>query len=68
MSPTARPYACLAPGMSVHLARGRLPMSWNRAAGSSRVRAAEWFAGGQRIPYDLESARVVTESAERCRK
>jgi pimeloyl-ACP methyl ester carboxylesterase len=26
-----------------------------------RVTAAEWFAGGQRIPYDPESARVLTE-------
>jgi pimeloyl-ACP methyl ester carboxylesterase len=25
------------------------------------VTAAEWFAGGQRIPYDPESARVLTE-------
>jgi pimeloyl-ACP methyl ester carboxylesterase len=36
-------------------------MSGNRTAGSSLVTAAEWFAGGQRIPYDPESARVVTE-------
>jgi pimeloyl-ACP methyl ester carboxylesterase len=27
----------------------------------ARVTAAEWFAGGQRIPYDPESARVLTE-------
>ena len=27
------------------------------------VTAAEWFAGGQRIPYDPESARVLTEKA-----
>jgi pimeloyl-ACP methyl ester carboxylesterase len=27
----------------------------------TRVTAAEWFAGGQRIPYDPESARVLTE-------
>src|SRR5215831_21357849 len=26
-----------------------------------RVTAVEWFAGGQRIPYDPESARVLTE-------
>jgi hypothetical protein len=25
------------------------------------VTAAQWFAGGQRIPYDPESARVPTE-------
>jgi hypothetical protein len=25
------------------------------------VTAAEWFAGGRRIPYDPESARVLTE-------
>jgi pimeloyl-ACP methyl ester carboxylesterase len=25
------------------------------------VTAAEWFAGGQRIPYDPESARILTE-------
>jgi hypothetical protein len=25
------------------------------------VTAAEWFGGGQRIPYDPESARVLTE-------
>lgn len=36
-------------------------MSGNRTAGSSLVTAGEWFAGGQRIPYDPESARVVTE-------
>jgi pimeloyl-ACP methyl ester carboxylesterase len=36
-------------------------MSGNRTAGSSLATAAEWFAGGQRIPYDPESARVVTE-------
>jgi pimeloyl-ACP methyl ester carboxylesterase len=36
-------------------------MSGNRTAGSSLVTAAEWFAGGQRIPYDPEPARVVTE-------
>jgi pimeloyl-ACP methyl ester carboxylesterase len=41
-------------------------MSGNRTAGSPRqdrawVTAAEWFAGGQRIPYDPDSARVLTE-------
>ncbi len=36
-------------------------MSGNRTAGSSMVTAAEWFVGGQRIPYDPESARVVSE-------
>jgi pimeloyl-ACP methyl ester carboxylesterase len=38
----------------------------NKAAGlphqdDARVTAAEWFAGGQRIGYDPESARVLTE-------
>jgi pimeloyl-ACP methyl ester carboxylesterase len=27
----------------------------------TRVTAAEWFAGGRRIPYDPESARVLTD-------
>jgi pimeloyl-ACP methyl ester carboxylesterase len=41
-------------------------MSENRTAGSprqdrGRVTAAEWFADGQRIPYDPESARILTE-------
>jgi pimeloyl-ACP methyl ester carboxylesterase len=41
-------------------------MGRNKTAGLPRqdqapVTAAEWFAGGQRIPYDPESARVVTE-------
>jgi pimeloyl-ACP methyl ester carboxylesterase len=27
----------------------------------ARVTAAEWFAGGERVPYDPESARVLTE-------
>ena len=27
----------------------------------ARVTAAQWFAGGQRIPYDPGSARVLTE-------
>jgi pimeloyl-ACP methyl ester carboxylesterase len=35
-------------------------MSGNRTAGSPLVTAAEWFAGGQRIPYDPQSARVLT--------
>jgi pimeloyl-ACP methyl ester carboxylesterase len=30
-------------------------------AGAPLVTAAEWFAGGQRIPYDPGSARVLTE-------
>jgi pimeloyl-ACP methyl ester carboxylesterase len=36
-------------------------MSGNTTAGSSLVTAGEWFAGGQRIPYDPGSGRVVTE-------
>jgi pimeloyl-ACP methyl ester carboxylesterase len=41
-------------------------MSRNTTAGSPRqdqalVTAAEWFAGGRRIPYDPRSARVLTE-------
>jgi pimeloyl-ACP methyl ester carboxylesterase len=41
-------------------------MSGNETADLPRhdpapVTAAEWFAGGQRIPYDPESARVLTE-------
>ena len=41
-------------------------MSRNRTADSpgqdqTAVTAAEWFAGGQRIPYDPGSARVLTE-------
>ena len=36
-------------------------MSGNRTAGSPLVTAAQWFAGGQRVPYDPESARVLTE-------
>ncbi len=35
-------------------------MGGNSTAGSPMVTAAEWFAGGQRIPYDPESARVLT--------
>ncbi len=41
-------------------------MTGNKAAGLPRqddawVMAAEWFAGSQRIGYDPESARVLTE-------
>ena len=36
-------------------------MSGNRTAGSPLVTAAEWFAGGERVPYDPGSARVPTE-------
>src|SRR5215831_16708972 len=41
-------------------------MAGNRTADPPRqdqgwVTAVEWFAGGQRIPYDPESARVLTE-------
>ena len=41
-------------------------MSRDRTTGalrqdSARVTAAEWFAGGERIPYDPEFARVLTE-------
>src|ERR1700756_4688112 len=36
-------------------------MDRNRTAYQARVTAAEWFAGGQRIPYDPGSARVLTE-------
>jgi pimeloyl-ACP methyl ester carboxylesterase len=36
-------------------------MSGNRTTGSPLVTAAEWFAGGQRIPYDPQSARVPAE-------
>jgi pimeloyl-ACP methyl ester carboxylesterase len=35
-------------------------MSGNRTAESSRMTAAEWFAGGQRLPYDLGARRVVS--------
>jgi hypothetical protein len=40
-------------------------MSRNKTADWPRqdqawVTAAEWFAGGQRIPYDAESARILT--------
>ena len=36
-------------------------MDGNRTATPALVTAPEWFAGGQRIPYDPESARVLTE-------
>jgi len=36
-------------------------MGGTKTAGSPLVTAAEWFAGGQRIPYDQASARVLTE-------
>lgn len=32
-----------------------------RTTGTPLVTAAEWFAGGRRIPYDPEAARVLTE-------
>ena len=35
-------------------------MSGNGTAGSPLVTAADWLAGGQRIPYEPESARVLT--------
>ena len=33
----------------------------NGTAGPPMVTAAEWFAGGQRIPYDPESVHVLTQ-------
>jgi len=36
-------------------------MDKNQTAHQAPVTAAEWFAGGQRIPYDPGSARVLTE-------
>jgi pimeloyl-ACP methyl ester carboxylesterase len=41
-------------------------MDGSKAAGRPRrdrawVTASEWFAGGRRIPYDPESARILTE-------
>jgi pimeloyl-ACP methyl ester carboxylesterase len=36
-------------------------MSGNRTAASALVTAAEWFEGGQRIDYDPESGRALTE-------
>jgi pimeloyl-ACP methyl ester carboxylesterase len=47
--------------MPVEERRGKLSMSRSRTAGSSPVTAEEWFAGGQRIPYDPRSARVLAE-------
>jgi pimeloyl-ACP methyl ester carboxylesterase len=41
--------------MNRHNTAGRPPRE------QARVTAAEWFAGGQRIPYDPQSARVLTE-------
>ncbi len=32
-----------------------------QARGQAQVTAAEWFAGGRRIPYDPQSGRVLTE-------
>src|SRR5262245_59524235 len=46
---------------SVHLFEGRHAMKESTTTRSSRVTAAEWFAGGQRVPYDPGSARVQTE-------
>ena len=37
-------------------------MDRNKTAYRAPVTAAEWFAGGQRIPYDPGSARVLTEA------
>ena len=36
-------------------------MDTSMTAHQAPVTAAEWFAGGQRIPYDPGSARVLTE-------
>jgi pimeloyl-ACP methyl ester carboxylesterase len=36
-------------------------MDRNKTAHQAPVTAAEWFAGGQRIPYDPGSARVLTQ-------
>ncbi|HWG60769.1 MAG TPA: alpha/beta hydrolase [Streptosporangiaceae bacterium] len=36
-------------------------MNGNKTAGSPLVTAAEWFAGGQRIPYDPQTAHLLTE-------
>jgi len=36
-------------------------MDSSKTAHQAPVTAAEWFAGGQRIPYDPGSARVLTE-------
>ena len=36
-------------------------MNRSEVTESALVTAAEWFAGGQRVPYDPQSARVLTE-------
>jgi hypothetical protein len=36
-------------------------MDRSKTAHQAPVTAAEWFAGGRRIPYDPGSARVLTE-------
>lgn len=36
-------------------------MDTSKTAYLAPVTAAEWFAGGQRVPYDPGSARVLTE-------
>ena len=36
-------------------------MNGNGAAGAPLVTAAEWFGGGQRIPYDPQAAQILTE-------
>jgi pimeloyl-ACP methyl ester carboxylesterase len=52
---------------SCSIGKPRRPqMSTDRIAGPPRqdqawVTAGEWFAGGERVPYDRESARVLTE-------
>ena len=33
-----------------------------KTSGETTVTAAEWFGGGQRIPYDPASARILTEA------
>ena len=33
-----------------------------KTSGKTMVTAADWFAGGQRIPYDPASARILTEA------
>jgi pimeloyl-ACP methyl ester carboxylesterase len=37
------------------------PINGNTTAESSLVTAAQWFAGGRRIPYDPKTERVTTE-------
>ena len=51
---------------SVHINHGEVPDEQERDGGRAAtqralVTAAEWFGGGQRIAYDPESARVLTE-------